>query len=208
MFPVQPGGDDLRIALTWFALPGIALSLCGCITRDPYVTSANEVKSGEWQISRQPDRITGAALPSASVTAWASNTYSDNAKPGRMQLTCFDGKPLVRFAFEFKIGSDVNTMLGYRFDDKPGRDSIPGARFLQEHRTVVIEETPDVAQFVSDMRGSRVLFVRIRSITEGRTTAEFKLDGSEAALQAAFADCPMTTAPPPVATAAKRKRVS
>lgn len=64
-----------------------------------------------------------------------------------------------------------------------------------------------MAQFVNDMRGSRVLYVRIRSITEGRTTAEFKLDGSEAALQAAFADCPMTV-PPPVATAAKRKRVS
>ena len=185
----------------------LALTLGGCLARDPYVTTANEVTSGAWRISRQPDRITGTTLPSASIATMASNAHSENPKPAHMQLTCFDGKPLVRFAFEFKVGSDVNSFLGYRFDDKPGRDSIPGARFLQEHRTVVIEDTADVAQFVGDMRGSRVLFIRIRSISDGRTTAEFKLDGSEAALQAAFADCPMTV-PPPVATAAKRKRVS
>lgn len=186
-----------------------ALALSGCFGRDPYVTSANETKVGAWQISRQPDRITGAPLPSAGITAMASNTYSDVPKPGHMQLTCFDRKPLVRFAFEFKIGSDVNTTIGYRFDDKPGRDGIPGARFLQEHRTVVIEEPADVAQFVSDMRGSRVLYVRIRSITEGRTTAEFKLDGSEQALEAAFAGCPMASSPPAATTSgAKRRRVT
>jgi len=206
MSVVRLGSEGVRIALRWFALPGIAAALAGCLGRDPYVTSANETQVGAWRISRQPDRVTGAPLPSAGIATMASNTYSDVPKPGHMQLTCFDGKPLVRFAFEFKIGSDVNTFLGYRFDEKPGRDSIPGARFLQEHRTVVIEEMSDVAQFVSDMRGSRVLYVRIRSITEGRTTAEFKLDGSEQALQAAFADCPMT-APQPVATT-KRKRMS
>lgn len=186
----------------------MALALAGCFGRDAYVTSANEAKVGAWQISRQPDRITGAPLPSAFVPTMASNTYSDNPKPAGMQLTCFDGKPLVRFAFEFKIGSDVNTFLGYRFDEKPGRDSIPGARFLQEHRTVVIEEAADVAQFVADMRGSKLLYVRIRSITEGRTTAEFKLDGSEQAIQAAFADCPMKVPPQPATAIAKRRRVS
>jgi hypothetical protein len=184
-----------------------SLALGGCITRDPYVTTAGETRSGEWRVATQPDRITGYPLPSARVTAMASNSYVDNPKPVVMQLTCFDGKPLVRFAFAFKIGSDANTSLGYRFDDKPGRDNISGARFLQEHRTVVIENKPDVLQFVADLRGSQSLYVRISSITQGRSTAEFKLDGSEAALDAAFAGCPLTPDPPPQA-AMPRRRVS
>ena len=96
-------------------------------------------------------------------------------------------------------------MLGYRFDEKPGRDNIPGARFLQQHQTVVIEERADVAQFVADMRGAKSLYVRVRSITEGRSTAEFKLEGSEAALDAAFVGCPPTPDPP---ATSPRRRVS
>jgi hypothetical protein len=49
-----------------------------------------------------------------------------------------------------------------------------------------------VAQFVNDLAGSRVLYVRIRSLNAGRTTAEFHLDGSAAAVQAAFASCPLS----------------
>lgn len=197
------GRGGVRIAL--IGLVGLcALSLGGCL-RDPYVTSAGSTTSSAWRIATQPDRITGAALPSASLTAMASNTYASNPKPAIMQLTCFDGRPLVRFAFEFKIRSDVNTVLGYRFDEKPGRDSIPGARFLQQHQTVLIEERADVAQFVADMRGAKSLYARIRSITEGRSTAEFKLEGAEAALDAAFVGCPPT---PDAPAASPRRRVS
>ncbi|MDB5520797.1 MAG: hypothetical protein JWQ82_394 [Tardiphaga sp.] len=183
---------------------GVAMTLGGCVNRDPYVTSSGEVMSGEWRIARQLDRVTGAQLPSAGIIALASNTYEDYPKPSLMQLTCFDGKPLVRFAFGWKIGADVNTTLGYRFDDKPGRDNIDGVRFMQDERMVVIEETPAVVRFVNDLRGARVLYLRIRSITQGRTTAEYKLDGSEPAIQAAFADCPLP-APAPSANASQKR---
>lgn len=183
---------------------GVALVAGGC-SRDPYVTSAGEMTSGDWRIAQQTDRITGANLPSASVIAQASNTYNDFPKPSVMQLTCFDGKPLVRFAFAWKIGADVNTALGYRFDDKPGRDNVAGVRFMQDERMVVIEEPSDIARFVDDLTGSRALYLRIRSITQGRTTAEYKLDGSEAAVRAAFADCPLPAAAPATAS---RKRVA
>jgi hypothetical protein len=96
----------------------------------------------------------------------------------------------VRFAFEFKIGSDKNTFMGYRFDDKPGRDNAE-SRVLYGEQMIVLEERAAVAQFVADMAGSSSLYVRIRSLTNGRTTAEFKLDGPDAAVQAAYADCPI-----------------
>ncbi len=192
------------IASVWMCGLGAAMLLAGC-TRDPYVTSQGDAISGNWRIAQQKDRVTGNNLPSVSVMASASNTYDDYPKPAMMQLTCFDGKPLVRFAFEWKIGADVNTTLGYRFDDKPGRDNVPGVRFMQDERMVVIEEIADVAQFARDLEGSKILYMRVRSITNGRTTAEFKLDGSEDAMRAAFADCPLPANIPVTST---KKRVS
>lgn len=192
-----------------FLCAAIALALNGC-TRDPFVTAEGETASGNWRISRQTDRITGKALPSVGMVALASNSYVDFPKPAMMQLSCFEKKPLVRFGFEFKLGADVNTVLGYRFDDKPGRDNIAGARFMQRHDTVVIEDPRDVAQFAADMAGAKILYVRIRSITHGRTTVEYKLDGSETALQEVFADCPLPAiaAPVTVPVATAKKRLS
>ena len=136
----------------------------------------------------------------------ASNSFADYAQPASMQLTCFDGKPMVRFAFEFKVGTDPNSTLGYRFDEKPGHDNI-AARFLQEYRTVVIEDRAAVTTFANELATSGTLVIRIRSLAAGRTTAEFKLDGAPAAIEAAFAGCPLT-APPPLPETRKKKRAA
>lgn len=136
----------------------------------------------------------------------ASNSFADYAKPASMQLTCFDGKPMVRFAFDFKVGTDPNSTLGYRFDEKPGHDNV-AARFLQEYRTVVIEDRAAVTIFANELAMSNVLVIRIRSLAAGRTTAEFRLDGAPAALEAAFAGCPLTPPAPPAETK-KKKRVA
>jgi H2-forming N5,N10-methylenetetrahydromethanopterin dehydrogenase-like enzyme len=44
------------------------------------------------------------------------------------------------------------------------------------------------------MTGSQKLYLRIRSLTLGRTTAEYPLEGSATAVQAAFAGCPVMLA--------------
>lgn len=176
--------------MCWISVVSTALG--GCATRDPFVTSAGQTKSGEWQIENQIDRVTGAKVPSVMLTGASSNNNVDDSKPGALQMTCFGNKPLVRFGFEFKVGADSNSFIGYRFDDKPGRDNIAGVRFLQDYRMVVIDNKADVAQFVSDLEGAHKLYVRIRSLNAGRTSAEFIVDGSPAAVQAAFADCPLT----------------
>jgi len=176
----------------------------GCAGRDPYVATPATTTSGNWKIEKQEDRITGVPVPSAMlIIPNASNTFTDFAKPASMQLTCFEGKPMVRFAFEFKVGADTNSTLGYRFDEKPGHDNVP-AYFLQEYRTVVINDTPEVVRFIGEMQGSNILVMRVRSLSAGRTTAEFKLDGASAAIDAAFAGCPLTAPAPPPAPKKKR----
>jgi hypothetical protein len=124
----------------------------------------------------------------------ASNTYVDYPKPALLQLTCFENKPLIRVSFDFKIGSDRNATMGYRFDDKPGRDNVE-SRILIGYQVIVIEDKAAVEQFVADLTGSRALYFRVRSLTAGRTTVEFPLEGSAAAMQAAFAGCPVTPSP-------------
>lgn len=181
------------------ALIIVAAVLGACQTRDPYVTDSGHATSGNWKIDRKVDRVTGVTVPSATLIAMSSNSVAEKPRPAMLQLTCFDKQPLLRFEFEFKIGSDRNSILGYRFDDKPGRDNVE-SRVLQGYKVVVIEEKADVARFASDLRDSKVLYLRIRSLNAGRTTAEFKLDGSAAAIEAGFAGCPVPGAPPPKRT--------
>jgi hypothetical protein len=165
-----------------------ATLLSACVTaRDPVVTTAGATPSGNWRIERQVDRITGAPLSSALLMTRGSNTAVAVPQPAMLQLLCFKEQPLVRFSFDFKVGSNRNSVLGYRFDAKPGREVE--ARFLQDSKAVVIEDKADVAQFVDELRTSDVLYIRIRSLNAGRTAAEFHLDGAPAAVEAAFARC-------------------
>lgn len=191
--------------MRWIGALMAVAALGGCVTRDPAVSVANGTPSGNWTIEKTVDRITGAPLPSAQLmTRTSSNSAVRNPRPAGLQLTCFEKQPLVRLSFEFKIGSDANTSLGYRFDDKPGRDDVK-SRVLPGQQVIVIEDRAAVADFIRDLTGARVLYVRIRSLHAGRTTAEFNLDGSAAAVAAAFAGCPLTPAP---GTAAPRRRTS
>jgi hypothetical protein len=188
-----------------WVVAALGLVVSGCAGRDPYVATPATTTSGNWKIEKQEDRITGVPVPSAMlIISNASNSFADFAKPASMQMTCFEGKPLVRFAFDFKAGSDTNSTLGYRFDDKPGHDNV-ASLFMQEYRTVVINDTAEVARFVGEMQGSNTLLIRVRSLSAGRTTAEFKLDGAPAAIEAAFAGCPLT-APAPQAEVKKKRR--
>ena len=146
--------------------------------------------SGDWRIERQVDRVTGVPTSYAStVTKISSNTLVDYPHPAQLNLTCFKDQPIVRFVFDFKVGANRNSVLGYRFDDKPGREVE--ARFLHDY-SVVIEEKADVAHFVSELTTSEVLYVRIRSLNSGRSTAEFHLKGAPAAIEAGYAGCPLS----------------
>ena len=179
-----------------------ALLVAGCV--DALVTTSATVPSGNWQIERQLDRVTGEPLASAFVmTSAASNSQADFAKPAMLQLMCFKDQPIVRFAFEFKVGANKNADLGYRFDDKPGHE--PRVRFVQDFRVVVIEDQAEVAKFVQELATSNSLYVRVRSLHAGRSAAEFKVDGAAAAVEAALAGCPVKAQPAPTKPPPKAK---
>ncbi|MEH2471281.1 hypothetical protein V1281_007531 [Nitrobacteraceae bacterium AZCC 2161] len=60
----------------------------------------------------------------------------------------------------------------------------------------MIEDKTALAQFMSELADASKLYVRLRSMIGGRTAVEYTLDGFAAAIQAAFANCPMPTTPP------------
>ena len=88
-----------------------------------------------------------------------------------------------------QVGSTRNAEFSYRFDDKSGHRRK--ARFVDDYKRVIIEDKNEVAQFVAETATSNVLYVLIRSINRGRSSAEFRLDGTPAAINAAFAGCPI-----------------
>lgn len=181
--------------MRYVALIGVLVAalLGGCV-RDPFVEFDQDTRSGDWWIARAIDRVTGDELPAAYVFASASNSNEDFPLASSLQLTCLGQQPIVRFAFAFKLGRTRNSVLGYRFDDKPGHENVPSRIATQ---VVVIEDKAAVAQFVSELKGSSKLYMRLRSLTAGRSSAEYPLVGSEEAVQAAFSKCSMQASPPP-----------
>jgi hypothetical protein len=176
--------------------------LCAC-ARDPVVSTSDTVPAGNWKIDRQVDRITGMTISSAILPAPSSHSREAFPKQAVLQLLCFKSEPIVRIAFEVAVGSTKNSDLGYRFDEKPGHE--PEARFLNDFKTVVIEDTDDVRTFVDELKTSQSLYVRIRSLNAGRTAAEFKLDSAPAAVEAAYAGCPIKPPEPTKPTKPRRR---
>jgi hypothetical protein len=170
-----------------FALT-VPLLLSACAARDPIVSTAGATPVGNWRVERQVDRVTGAPLSSALLrTASSSNSAVAYPEPALLQLMCFKNEPTVRLNFAFKVGSNKNSVLGYRFDEKPGREIE--ARFLADFKTVVIEDSAEVEQFLGELATSKLLYLRIQSLNAGRTSAEFRLDGAPTAIEAALAQC-------------------
>ncbi len=170
------------------ALSAVTLLLGACAARDPVVSATDTVPAGNWRIERQIDRITGAPLASAMLNAPSSHAGEAFPKHVTMQLTCFNKTPLVRFSFEVKVGTTRNSVLGYRFDERPGHELAP--RILNDDKVVLIEDGAEVTRFVGELATAKLLYLRLRSLSFGRTTAEFQLDGAPAAIAATTAHCP------------------
>jgi hypothetical protein len=181
-------------ALVWRAglnllVVAACLALAAC-ARDPVVAGVNAVSAGNWRIEQSKDRITDAAISSAVLmTRTVSHSTIAFPPPAQMQLGCFKGQPVVIFAFQFKVGSTRNAELGYRFDERPGHQ--PQARFVDDYIKVVIEEPAEVAGFVNELATAKSLYVLIRSLNAGRTSAEFRLEGAPEAIKAALGACPV-----------------
>ena len=182
------------------AVTAMAVALGGCL-RDPYVGGGLARVSGNWQIERAQDRVAGRPISSANLfTRRSSHTNVSYPLSASLQLTCFRRQPIVKFEFETKVGSNRNSALSYRFDDKPGHEVT--ARFLTDFRTVVIEDRAEVVRFTNELAASQSVYVRIDSLNAGRTATEFQLNGAGEAIRAGFADCPLNAPAPATQTSA------
>jgi hypothetical protein len=187
--------DVLRV------VPAVVVALfLGACSRDPYVGPIAGTWSGKWRVARQIDRITGRPIAAAVLaTRNSSNSAERFTLPATLELGCFRGQPIVRFAFAFKIGTNRDAEFAYRFDDKPGH--VAPARITPDHRFLLIEKDAAVAQFVSELSSSKVLYLHVRTLNAGRSSAEFELEGAPVAIQSALAGCPATPAATPPRTA-------
>jgi hypothetical protein len=145
-------------------------------------------------MEKQIDRVTGTQIASAITVGRASNTNVAFPQNASLQLWCFVGKPIASFRFDFKVGNDRSSYLGYRFDEKPGHEI--GGQFVASAMSVAIEEPDEIATFVDELATSKTLYIRIRSFNAGRTAAEFKVDGAPEAIAAAYATCPVKKSAP------------
>lgn len=164
-----------------------ALFLLSACARDPVVGTSNTTRAGDWHIEKQIDRITGMQLESALITAPSSHSSEPFPKRATLQLACFNNKALVRFAFETKVATTTSNEFGYRFDDRPGHEIA--VRFLGNDTVAVIKED-DVPRFLDELAVAKTLYVRIRSLGYGRTTAQFNVEGAAVAMAATTAHCP------------------
>lgn len=174
----------------------LALALAACAGASAPVTSpvASAPPAGEWKIERREDRIAGKPQATALLITRSRNARIARERPGlgqlaSLQLLCFDNRPIVRLHFNYRVGSKRSAKVAYRFDDKPGRNAP--VRFLPDFQTMVIEDEEDVARFAAELRAADVLVVRVASLIVGQSVAEFRVGGAPAALEAAFADCPL-----------------
>ena len=168
------------------ALPAImiALSLTACTTAEVAKPSA-----GNWSIDNKADRITGVPTSRVFVESRATNSRSGKSAVAIVQLMCFEKEPIVRFAYDFRVGANASATLDYRFDQKPGRKA--DVKFLADSRTAVMGDRAALARFVEELATSSVLFVRVTSLSLGRTEAEFRVPGGSAAIDAGYAECPL-----------------
>jgi hypothetical protein len=147
--------------------------------------------AGAWKIDPRYDRISGATEATARLTQQIVDPRTLVSHAAILQLACFKGGPVVRFAFDFNIGSANSTTLSYRFDDKPGHPNVKAKLNGRGIKVLLIDDRAAVAQFVDELATSSILYLRVVSLTAGRTNLNFRVSGAPAAIEASYATCPI-----------------
>jgi hypothetical protein len=180
------------------AVAACLLGACSTVSNLPDASSttaaAPQPDPGAWKIARRIDPISGAPTATASLTITKYDWINARNLGADIILLCFKNEPVVRFSFLSRIGSNRSAGLSYRFDDKPGH--TPKVRFLQDYKTVVIDDQGEVARFVDELAASKSLYLGITSLVVGRNAARFPVHGAPHAIEAAYASCPLARGQP------------
>jgi hypothetical protein len=173
----------LRAALVLVPALLPALLLTACIP-----PGSERPGAGNWKFVKRTDLVLGTV----TVVRLYLQSYDFNKNEieyTELELSCFKQQPVVKLQFPFKVGSNRSATLAYRFDEKPVRES--SARFLQDFRTIVLEDKNEVADFIKELGTAQMLALSVDSLIVGRTSLRLKVQGAPQAIEAAYAACPV-----------------
>lgn len=161
-----------------------------CATGESALTTAAAPPpdAGLWKFEKRTDPSTGAPMMTAYLNVNAFDSWG-HLRSGMLQLMCFRREPVVRVAFNVKVGSNRSATLAWRFDERTGREAT--VRFLSDYKTIVIEDQAEVAAFVEELAASERLHLTISSLIVGRTGVKFAVRGAQHAIAQAYAECPL-----------------
>lgn len=180
------------------AVVGIAAAvLLGACAGDTVRTEAVQVQNkpdtGQWKFERRNDPISETQVTTAWLSIGKYDFLSGKIYAGELQLMCFRNQPVIRLSFNLKVGSDRTAALAYRFDERPGHSAK--ASFFAREKIIVIDNKSEVAQFVDQLGTAQTLFLRVTRLRAGTFTAKFPVQGASHAIEAAYAECPVSDKP-------------
>lgn len=181
-----------RVRKAVFLLLGLLTA--SCATGDAALpTSANPPPDiGLWKFEKRTDPSSGTPITTAYLTVHSMDSWG-KMHSVILQLMCFRKEPVVRVAFNVKVGSNRSATLAWRFDDRTGREAQ--VRFLTDYKTIVIEEPAELVPFTDELAVSERLQLTISSLIVGRTAAKFTVRGASHAIEQAYAECPLPDKP-------------
>jgi hypothetical protein len=183
-----------RTGLRRAAALAVLAVLGACAGDTVRTTTPEKPDTGQWKFERRPDPITGAQV----TTAWlhiSRYQFLGESYEGELQLACFKTRPVIRLAFNLKVGSDRTAALAYRFDENKGR--FAKAKFFSREKIILIDNKEEVTEFVDQLRSAQILFLRVTRLRAGTFTAKFPVHGASHAIDAAFAECQVNEKPIP-----------
>jgi hypothetical protein len=175
------------LARAFLALFMVSL-LGACAGTNPLGPGAEVMSSGEWQISKATDSVSGEKAANIQLisnkTSQGSLTFPGGAK---LQLVCFNGQAVAHFQFGFQIGSKADSEISYRFDDKPAHTIKP--HILRGLEMMVIENKAEVSQFMKELATANTLYLTINSLAKGSSAASFNVTGAAPAIELVHRAC-------------------
>lgn len=182
----------MRIMLRAVLAVLMGICIATATERETLAQLGGTAPATSWQVDRKPDPISGAGANAWVLATRVTARAGKLPRPAALQILCFKKEAVIRLQFGERVGSNRSATLAYRFDEKPGRDA--NVRFLSDYKTIVIEEKADVVKFAGELAAADTLIVSIDSLVIGKTNAAFPVRGALAAMEAAFAQCPLPAA--------------
>lgn len=184
---IRRGMAGCFAALLWPLLLG------ACAGDSVHTAAPNKPNTSQRKFEQRP--VSGSQVTTAWLSIRRYNFLSTTFYEGELQFLCFKTRPVIRLAFNLRVGSDKTAALACRFDQNPER--YAKAKFFAQEKFIVIDDGKEVADFSNQLQSAQSLFLRVTRLRGGSFTAKFPVHGAQHAIDTAFAECPIAHKPKP-----------